>query len=140
MSKVREIMARRAAGEKGFTLVELLVVVVILVVLAAIAVPIFLNQANKAKESKAQSTVGAIANLIKNGQGVGDTVTIGASDLSYTGATGSQTIALSGATVTTAGGSASVLPSSTWCVSYNGGGSITYKISSTDSAPSAGNC
>jgi type IV pilus assembly protein PilA len=53
--KLRDLRARRAAGETGFTLVELLVVVVIIVALAAIAVPIFLNQKGKADEARLQS-------------------------------------------------------------------------------------
>ena len=135
MSKVREIMARRAAGEKGFTLVELLVVVVILVVLAAIAVPIFLNQANKAKSAKAQNNVAAVANVVKNGQGVGDTVTKAGTVVSYTGSTGTQSIDLAGAALDTT----TIAPNGTWCVSQTDGGD-TWHMDETTSAPATGAC
>ena len=44
-------------NEKGFTLVELLVVIIIIGILAAIALPNFLNQSAKAKQTEAKQNV-----------------------------------------------------------------------------------
>jgi len=47
-------------NQKGFTLVELVIVIVILGILAAIAVPKFVNLGGKAKEAAAEANIGAL--------------------------------------------------------------------------------
>ena len=48
-------------GEKGFTLIELVMVIVILEILAAVAVPRFIDLQSEARESTAKGIGGAIA-------------------------------------------------------------------------------
>ena len=52
---------QRSLLQKGFTLVELMIVVVIVGILSAIALPNFLNQQNKAKATCAETQVSALA-------------------------------------------------------------------------------
>ena len=121
-------MFKNIKREEGFTLVELLVVVVILVALAAIAVPIFLNQAAKAKDAAAQSNLGAIASVIANGYSVGSTVAISSTDVTYDGDTGKQTILLGDATVVSSA-APTATSAGTFCLSQVGGNGHTWYVS-----------
>ena len=85
--------------QKGFTLIELMIVVAIIGILAAIAIPQYQNYIAKSQVSRAVAELGSIKTAYEDCLNNGQTAT-GACDLGFTG---SSILSLSAPAVTTAG-------------------------------------
>ena len=72
--------------EAGFTLIELLVVVVIIGILAAIAIPVFLNQRNAARNASVESDIRNMATVMETYYTTNDAYPTDAAALTTAGA------------------------------------------------------
>jgi type IV pilus assembly protein PilE len=55
----------RKRNQKGFTLMELMVVIVIVAILAAVAVPLYINYVKDARRTEAKAAIGALATAME---------------------------------------------------------------------------
>lgn len=116
-------------GERGFTLIELLVVVVIISVLAAIAVPTYVGQQDRARDTAAQAQLRTAATAQQLFYAQEDVFADTAEELApYGFRQGGQEISVRSGNATF------------YCMDAPGGGTDFFKITANSGRPEPGAC
>ena len=142
-AKLLQHFVAKKKGNGGFTLIELLVVIIIIGILSAIALPSFLNQANKAKQSEAKTYIGSMnraqqAYYLENSRFINEIPALG---LGVASSTANYSYSITGgATATDSSATNKATATSASLKGYSGGVALTDVVGSTDKTTSAVLC
>ena len=126
--------ALRNTDEEGFTLIELLAVVLIIGILAAIAIPNYISQQDKAKDAAAMAQLRMAATSQQLYYVDQNAYAGNATDLeAYSFRQGEQVVTVGAVTVGAA-------DASTYCMQAPGGGGATFRITPDMGRPVPGPC
>jgi type IV pilus assembly protein PilE len=101
MRDIRPSLAARRSGSRGFTLVELAIVVVVVAILGAVAYPLFIDSIRKGRRSEAMSALAALQQAQERWRSSNPAYTATLSSLNVPGTTspgGYYTLSVSGHT------------------------------------------
>ena len=127
------VQKMRERQENGFTLIELLVVILIIAILAAIAIPVFLKQREKAWTAEVQSALHNAATAEESYLVDNAVYTTNENDLGAQGFKKGPDV--SALTITTLGGTSYCIDASSTNTS-----TVHWEVSSDDSTPTQGTC